>query len=160
MHRGSRALLAIVAIAIVIVAAQPAAAHDYTLGDLRIGNPWTRATAAPGGAGGGYLTIRNTGSEPDRLLRAETAAAANTELHTMSMEGGVMRMRPVAGIVIPPGQEVRLAPGGLHVMFLNTRERFVQGQKITARLVFERAGSIEVEFHVQAPGARGSGHHH
>jgi hypothetical protein len=140
--------------------AWPAAAHDYTLGDLRIGHPWTRATASAGGAGGGYLTIRNTGQQPDRLLRAETPAATATELHTMSMDQGVMRMRPVADIVIPPGEEVRLAPGGLHVMFLNTRERFVQGQKITARLVFERAGTIEVEFHVEAPGARGAGHHH
>jgi hypothetical protein len=138
----------------------PVSAHEYRVGDLHIDHPWTRATAAPGGAGGGYLVIRNTGREPDRLIRAETPAARTTELHTMSMEGGVMRMRPVQDIPIPPGGEVRLAPGGLHVMFLNTTRRFQQGQKIPVRLVFERAGAIDVEFHVEAPGARSSGHHH
>ena len=138
----------------------PARAHDFTLGDLKIGHPWTRATPAAGGVGGGYLVIRNTGSQPDRLLRAESTAAANVELHTMSMEGGVMRMRPVQDIPIPPGGEVKLEPGGLHVMFLNTRERFVQGEKIKATLVFERAGSVDVEFTVDAAGARGSGHGH
>ena len=138
----------------------PTLAHDYRLGGLTIGHPWTRATAAAGGAGGGYLVIRNTGSQPDRLIRAESTAAANVELHTMTMQGGVMRMRPVQDIVIPAGGEVKLEPGGLHVMFLNTRERFVQGQRVSARLVFERAGSIEIEFAVEAACARSSGHGH
>lgn len=147
------AVLAVLAVSI-------AAAHDYALGDLKIDHPWTRATAAAGGSGAGYLVIRNTGTRPDRLLRAETIAARTSELHTMSMEGGVMRMRPVQDIPIPPGGEVRLAPGGLHVMFLGTTQRFRQGEKIPVRLVFERAGSIDVDFHVEAPGARSSGHHH
>jgi copper(I)-binding protein len=138
----------------------PASAHDYTLGDLKIGHPWTRATAAPGAAGGGYLVIRNTGSQPDRLMRAETPAAGTTELHTMTMDQGVMRMRPVTDIPIPPGAEVRLEPGGLHVMFLGTTQRFEQRQRIPVRLVFERAGAIDVEFVVEAPGARSSGHQH
>lgn len=144
------------------VAALPAAAQTYALGDLRIENPWTRATAAPGAAGGGYLVIRNTGATPDRLIRAETPAARVTELHTMSMENNVMRMRPVENIPVPPGGEVRLAPGGLHVMFIDTTRRFEQQARIPVRLVFERAGTIEVEFRVEAPGARtpGQGHRH
>ena len=143
-----------------LLAATPAHAHDYTLGDLRIMHPWTRATAAAGGSGGGYLVIRNTGSQPDRLLRAESLSAKTMELHTMSMEQGVMRMRPVQDIPIPAGGEVKLEPGGLHVMFLDTKVRFEQGRKVPVRLVFERAGSIDVEFEVQAPGARQPAHTH
>lgn len=141
-------------------AAPPAAAQTYTLGELRIENPWTRATAAPGAAGGGYLLIRNTGPVPDRLVRAETAAARVTELHTMTMENDVMRMRPVENIEIPAGGEVRLAPGGLHVMFIDTTRRFEQRARIPVRLVFERAGTIEVAFTVEAPGARAPAHRH
>lgn len=140
--------------------ALPVIADDYTLGDLRIEHPWTRATPAAGAVGGGYLTIQNGGATPDRLLRVESPAAGTAELHTMSMEGGVMRMRPVEAIPIPAGGEVKLQPGGLHVMFLDTRQRFERGQRIPARLAFERAGAIDIEFIVEAPGAPASGHAH
>jgi copper(I)-binding protein len=146
--------------AVMTVFALPVAAHDYTLGDLRIGHPWTRATAAAGAAGAGYLTIRNTGQQPDRLLRAESALAGTVELHTMTMDQGVMRMRPVSEIAIPPGHEVKLEPGGLHVMLLDTRRRFQQRERVPLTLVFERAGRIEVELAVEAPGARGAAHGH
>jgi periplasmic copper chaperone A len=155
-HR--RTLLAL-AVGGLALATAPARAHDYTLGELRIGHPWTRATAGTGASGGGFLTIRNTGSLPDRLLRAESAAAGVVELHTHINDQGVMRMRPVPDIPIPPGAEVKLAPGGLHVMFIDTRQRFDRGAKVPVTLVFERAGRIEVEMQVEAAGARGSGHH-
>jgi len=150
----------LLALGTALFAAAPALAHDYTLGDLRIIQPWTRATAAAGGSGGGYLVIRNTGSQADRLIRAESRSARVMELHTMSMEGGVMRMRPVQDIPIPAGGEVKLEPGGLHVMFLETNFRFEQGRNIPVRLVFEKAGAIDVEFAVQAPGARQPAHTH
>lgn len=138
----------------------PARAHDYTLGDLRIGHPWTRATAAAGSAGGGFLTVRNTGTAPDRLLRAESPAATTVELHTHINDNGVMRMRPVPDIPIPAGAEVTLAPGGLHVMLMGTRQKFERGARIPLTLVFERAGRIEVELAVEAAGARGGAHTH
>lgn len=148
-------------VALLATLALPAFAHDYTLGALKIGHPWIRATAAAGATGGGYLVVRNTGTEPDRLLRVESSAAGTIELHNMSMEGGVMRMRPLAdGIPIPAGAEVMLQPSGLHVMFMQTRQRFEQGSRIPARLVFERAGAVDVEFAVEAPGASASGHAH
>lgn len=156
----TRRLVLTMALAAACAAAPAAAAHDYTLGEISISHPWTRATAAPGGAGGGFLVIRNTGREPDRLIRAESTVADVMELHTMSMQQGVMRMRPVQDIPIPPGGEVRLEPGGLHVMFIGTRQRFEQGTKIPVRLVFARAGAIDVEFAVQAAGARTPAHRH
>ncbi|MES2713294.1 MAG: copper chaperone PCu(A)C, partial [Pseudomonadota bacterium] len=80
----------------------PAAAHDYTQGDLFIGHPWTRAAGA-NGTGAGYLSIRNNGAAEDRLLGASTPAARSVELHTMLRDGEVMRMRPVEVIAVAPG---------------------------------------------------------
>ena len=84
-------------------------------GQIEIKDAWARATpgrAANGGAA--YLTIVST--VPDRLTGASSPVAKKVELHTMSMEGGVMRMRPLAGIDIPHGQAVTLSPGGTHIM--------------------------------------------
>jgi hypothetical protein len=150
----------ILATLVALLLAAPALAHDYTLGDLKIAHPWTRATAAAGAAGGGFLTVRNTGTAPDRLLRAESPAATTVELHTHINDGGVMRMRPVPDIPIPPGSEVTLQPGGLHVMLLGTRQKFERGARILLTLVFERAGRIEVELAVEAAGASSGVHTH
>ena len=141
--------------------ALPAAAHDYTLGDLRIDHPWTRATGERSPTAAGYLTIRNMGATPDRLVSAETPRAGRVEIHEMTMTDGVMRMRPIpdGGIVIPAGEEVRLAPGGLHLMIMGPQGAFTQGSRIPLTLVFERAGRIQVELAVEAAGARGSGQH-
>ena len=137
----------------------PLAAHDFRAGDLAIGHPWTRAVAARAPTAAGYMTIRNAGSAPDRLLGAETPQAGRVELHEMSMTDGIMRMRPVpGGIALPPGQEVRLAPGGLHLMLIGPQGEFAQGARVPLALAFERAGRVEVELAVEAAGARGSGH--
>ena len=138
----------------------PLAAHEYRVGDLAIDHPWTRAvgTAAPTAAG--YMVIRNTGAAPDRLVAAETPRATRVELHEMSITDGIMRMRPIAGgIALPAGGEVRLAPGGLHLMLIGPKGGFEQGVRVPTTLVFERAGRITVELAVEAPGARGTGPH-
>ena len=138
----------------------PLAAHEYRVGDLAIDHPWTRAvgTAAPTSAG--YMVIRNTGAAPDRLVAAETPRATRVELHEMSITDGIMRMRPIAGgIALPAGGEVRLAPGGLHLMLIGPKGGFEQGVRVPTTLVFERAGRITVELAVEAPGARGTGPH-
>lgn len=138
----------------------PAAlAHEFRAGDLLVDHPWTRAVAERAPTAAGYMVIRNTGAVPDRLVSAETPRVRIVELHEMTMIDGIMRMRPIAGgIVIPAGQEVRLAPGGLHLMLVGPQGGFVQGARIPLTLVFERAGRIEVELAVEAAGARASGH--
>ena len=90
-----------------------ASAHSYKLGALEIGHPWARATPPTAPAGGGYLTIKNTGTTPDRLVEVRSPAAAAAQVHEMKMEGNVMRMRELAGgLEIAPGATVALAPGG------------------------------------------------
>lgn len=136
-----------------------ASAHDFRVGDLQIEHPWTRAVAARAPTAAGYMTIRNAGSVADRLVGAETPRTNSVELHEMSVTDGIMRMRPIpGGIAIPPGQEVRLAPGGLHLMLIGPQGGFAQEARVPLTLIFERARRVEVELAVEAAGARASGH--
>jgi copper(I)-binding protein len=136
------------------------AAHDFRAGELAIDHPWTRAVGTSAPTAAGYMVIRNTGSAPDRLVAAETSRAARVELHEMSVTDGIMRMRPIAGgIALPPGGEVRLAPGGQHLMLIGPQGGFQQGARVPVTLVFERAGRVAVELAVEAAGARGTGPH-
>jgi len=144
-----------------LILALPASAalahHDVTKGDIAIGHPWTRAAGANTN-GAGFLTLRNTGAAPDRLVSAASPAARVVELHTHIREGDVMRMRPVADIPIPPGQTVHLRPGGLHIMLIGLNEPLRQGASVPLTLRFERAGEVQVTLSVEAAGARGHAH--
>ena len=136
----------------------PAHAEDVTAGSLKISAPWTRATPKGASVGGGYLKITNTGTMPDRLTGGSTDISSRFEVHEMSMDNGVMKMRPVAGgIEIKPGQTVELKPGGFHVMFVGLKQQLAQGEGVKATLVFEKAGKVDVTFAVEGIGAQTGG---
>jgi copper(I)-binding protein len=144
-----------------LVAPLSAQAEDFTAGALKIVAPWSRATPAGSKVGAGYMVIRNTGSEADRLITAETPAARRVEMHATSMKDGVMSMRQISGgIAIAPGKDVTLAPGGQHMMFIDLKAPLKRGDKIPMTLRFEKAGKVDVELDVQAvgAGAPGAGH--
>ena len=145
--------LAFAALLIGLTAA--AQAHDYKLGSLEIGHPWSRATPPTAQAAGGFLTITNKGTTPDRLIAVKGAASDKAEIHEMKMDGAVMRMREVEkGIEIPPGATVELKPGGYHIMFMGLKAPFTKDQRVPITLVFEKAGSIDVDLTVDALGAQ------
>lgn len=152
-----RTLIAALAASLTLaVAVLPAQAHDYRLGSLRIDHPWTRATPPGAPTGGAFLTIVNEGDEADALTGAASPVAGRVELHTMTMDGGVMKMRQIqGGIAIAPGETVALAPGGNHVMLIDLKSQIVTGEKVPLTLTFEKAGSIDVELAVTPPGAPG-----
>lgn len=142
-----------------IVLALPAWAKDYTLGSLKIHQPWTRATPPTAPAGGGFLTITNTGTTPDRLIAVESPAANKVEVHEMTMDGSVMRMRELEkGLEIPPGATVALKPGGFHIMFMGLKAPFAKDKPVPATLVFEKAGKIAIELAVEPMGASQPAH--
>src|SRR5918995_6530005 len=144
-------------IAAAALLASPAWAQAYKVGSIEIDQPWTRATAPTAKAGGGYVTITNKGATGDRLIAARSAASAKVEIHEMKMDGNVMRMRELdKGLEIPPGSTVTLKPGGYHIMFMELKAPFAKDAKIPVTLVFEKAGSIDVPFTVQAVGAGAS----
>lgn len=132
------------------VASLAEAAHDFKQGALEIQHPWARPTVAGQSAGGGYLAIRNTGSVADRLLGGTAAGAASVELHEMRMDGDVMRMREIKALELPAGKLVTLAPGGLHLMLMGLKAPLKVGDKLPVKLRFEKAGEVEVVFHVQS----------
>ncbi len=145
--------------ALIAIFAVPAWAHDYKLGAIEIGQPWTRATPPTAEVGGGFLVITNTGTTPDRLIAARSLVAGKVEIHEMKMDGDIMRMREVEkGIEIPPGGKVELKPGGFHIMFMGLKAPFAKDTDVSVTLVFEKAGSIDVEFMVAPMGATGPGH--
>ncbi|MCS6842487.1 MAG: copper chaperone PCu(A)C [Roseiflexus sp.] len=99
-----------------------------------------------------YMVIRNTGSQPDKLIAASSDVAKTVELHTVVEEGGVMRMRQVeGGIEIPANGEVVLKPGGFHVMLIGLTRDLNVGDKVQLTLTFEKAGQIPVTAEVRQP---------
>ena len=143
------------------LAALPAAAHDYQHGALKIEHPWARPTVPGQRTGAGYLSIHNTGSAADRLLGGSTPAAATVEVHEMRMDGDVMRMRELGALDLPAGKPVALAPGGLHLMLSGLKAPLKIGDKLTVRLRFEKAGEIELVFHVEnQPAPAADAHKH
>jgi periplasmic copper chaperone A len=130
----------------------------YKAGSLIIEAPWARATPAGAQVGGGYLKITNTGQQPDRLVGGSLPVAADVEVHEMTMSNGVMKMRKLDGLEIKPGQSVELKPGGYHLMFTGLREGLKDKQTLKGTLVFEKAGSVEVEYLVAPIGAQSGGH--
>lgn len=149
----------IIALAL-ILATSRAWAADYKVGSLEIDGPWSRATPKGAKVGSGYLTIRNTGSTPDRLTGGTFAQAGGVEIHQMSMDRGVMRMRELKeGLEIKPGATVELQPSANHLMFIDLKRPLAKGEHVKGTLVFEKAGAVEVEYAVEAVGAsRPSGH--
>ncbi len=136
----------------------PAVAKDYKVGALTVSSPWARATPKGAPVGGGYLTITNTGSSPDRLVGGSVTFAKHVEIHRMTMDNGVMRMRMLPnGLTIKPGQTVTLKPGGYHIMFTGLNTPLKKGQHVDATLRFEKAGEVKVDFVVEGIGAMHGG---
>jgi copper(I)-binding protein len=123
--------------------------------ELEIKNAWARATAGKADMGVAYVTIQSpTG---DRVVSWSTPVAKKAELHTMSMEGMVMKMRPLAGLDIPAGEAVTLKPGGDHVMLMGLNQPLRAGQTFPLTLDFEKAGRRTVMVSVEKVGATGPG---
>ncbi|SRR5713226_927116 len=118
---------------------------------LEVNNAWARATPGKAENGAAYLTISSLTA--DRLVSVSSPVAKKAELHTMTMAGMVMQMRPVAGVDIPAGQPVSLKPGGEHIMLLGLNHPLREGESFPLTLNFERAGPRAVTVTVQKLGA-------
>jgi copper(I)-binding protein len=131
--------------------ATPAFAQSPT---VQVAQPWARATAPGQAVGAAYATL--TSPAPDRLLGVDTPAAGRAEVHSTTMDGTVMRMRPVeGGVALPQGQPVVLAPGGLHIMLMGLKAPLRPGDHVSLTLRFEHAAPITVDAPVEPIGARG-----
>ncbi len=128
-----------------------ATAHSFKLGDIDIEHPYARPTRVGQQVGAGYLALTNKGA-PDRLLSVSSAVAASVEMHSMAMEGDVMRMRQVEAIALPTGAAVALQPGAQHLMLFGLKAPLKAGDRFPMTLKFEKAGEVVVTVHVEEPG--------
>ena len=133
---------------------------EVKIGALKIEDAKARATVPAQKMSGGFMKIENKGGA-DKLLAASSSVSKTMELHTMSMEGNVMKMREIKGIDIPANGKVELKSGGLHLMFIDLKEQLKPGSTIKVKLKFEKAGEVEVPFKVMGHPAHGEpGHDH
>lgn len=118
---------------------------------LRIEAPWARETAAGQRDGGGFMVITNGSGKADQLVAASSPASAEVQLHTVQIEGGVMRMRELPqGIEIPAAGRVELKPGSLHIMFIKLNQPLKAGEQVPVTLRFRDAGEKVVRFEVRS----------
>lgn len=136
------------------------AQHEIlVLGDIEIANAFARATLPNAPVGGGFMTITNKGSGDDRLIGAASDVAGDVQVHEMALEGDVMKMRGLEdGVVLPAGETVTLAPGGLHVMFMGLEQPFVEGECVEVTLTFEKAGDVDLCLPIGGVAAEGADH--
>lgn len=139
----------------------PAQAGDAKAGDLVITQAWSRATPKGAKIAGGYLTIENKGTAADRLVGGSGEIFGKVEIHEMAMNNGVMTMRPLdKGLAVEPGKTVKLGPGGFHLMLMDLKGQFKQGDKVPVTLEFEKAGKVTLSLDVQGVGAQAPAHDH
>ena len=129
-----------------VAAAAPGHAADAT---LVIDEPWSRAMPPVAKTGAAYLTIRNTGSEDDRLVGARSPIAERAELHGMQMQGDLMKMHHVESVVVPAGGTAMLEPGGLHIMLMGLTRPLAAGESFPVTLQFEKAGELVLEVEIR-----------
>ena len=134
---------------VLILFAVPAAAQDYSIGDLQVEHPWARATIGNLRMTAGYMTVVNAGEVDDRLIAVEIPGAMMVELHVT--EDG--KMRGVEAFEIPAGGTLLVRPGGNHLMIGPLSGPLAEGETLAGLLVFERAGRLPVEFDVEAADA-------
>lgn len=149
--------LALVAV-VVLSACSPAPSNTAGTGGIVVTDSWTMATPPGAAVGAGYMTISNQGAAAVRLTGGETAAAERVEVHNMSMDGGVMTMRPVeGGLEVPAGGSVELKPGGLHLMLIGLKAPLTEGGSVPLTLMFDNGTRVDAALAVRA---MGGGHDH
>ncbi|MBZ9989535.1 copper chaperone PCu(A)C [Mesorhizobium sp. BH1-1-5] len=146
--------LAVFTLALLFATTHSLVAQEFKAGDIEIVHPWSRATPEGAMVAAGYLTLKNHGNSPDRLVSATGEVAGMTQVHEMAVDAnGIMTMKQLAdGLEIPAGGEVALKPGSFHIMFMDLKQPVKQGQPFKGTLTFEKSGTVEVEYAVDAMG--------
>jgi copper(I)-binding protein len=141
----------ILMLAVLLLPATFANAHDYQAGELQIANPWSMELPPNAPTVAAYFVVHNSGKNADRLLSVESPVAGKAELHEHLMQEGLMKMQQVQSVDIPAGGEAKFAPMGFHVMLLELKDKskLVDGQHFPLTLHFEKSGDVTVDVAVQ-----------
>jgi hypothetical protein len=136
-----------------------AIAHGYHAGPISVEHPWAPASLPGTSTAAAYMTITNTGTQPVMLVGATTPAAGRVEIHSMSMDGGVMRMRPMSNISIPPKGVLKFGPGGYHMMLVGLASPLEVETMVPLTLNFQGAPAVTVDLYVESSPMGGISHH-
>jgi copper(I)-binding protein len=148
-------LISLIMSAALLLAGVPSHAGEYQAGEIRIDNPYARPTMPGQTSGGAYLTLENKGKNPDKLISIASPAAKAVEIHTMSMDGNIMKMREVTSIELKPSDRVEMKPGhGYHIMLIGIKKPLQVGDKIPLMLTFEKSGKVEISASVESNGPK------
>ncbi len=121
------------------------------IAQLYVTSAQARATAPQQTNGAAYLQLENRGKTDDKLLRIRSKLATEVQLHTMSMDGDMMKMRQLDHIPLPAASKLAMAPGnGPHVMLVGLQQALQIGQTIALTLEFEKAGKLDIQVKVMA----------
>lgn len=131
-----------------------AMATDYKAGSIAINAPWSRATPKGALMGVGYMTIKNNGTTPDRIIGGSVDVADHFELHVTIIENGIARMRELSETEIKPGETIEFKPGSSHAMFVNLKHPLSKGEHVRGTLIFKHAGMVHIEYSVEGIGAQ------
>jgi copper(I)-binding protein len=118
---------------------------------IEVKNAWARSTVPGQTVGGVYLEISS--AEPARIVGVRSTASRSAEIHSVSMDGGMMKMRRLDHLDLPRGEVVRFAPGGNHIMLLDLKQPLTVGERVGVTLIVSQNGkqkSIEVKAEVRA----------
>ena len=136
-------------------------AQHYNAGDIHIFDAYARPTVSHQPTAGAYVGLENMGDRPDKLISASSPAAKRVEIHTMSMDNNVMKMKEVGEIELAPGTEIAMKPGdGYHFMLIGLNQRLKSGDKFPMTLVFEKSGKVDITVSVDSKLGKGSEHQH
>jgi copper(I)-binding protein len=133
-----------------------------TLGSIEIRTPWARSSSAEASEddddlfGGGFFAMTNTGSEPDRLVAASSPVAGKIVIQAIKVVGSGIAMKPREdGLALAAGVTLTLKPRGYHLLLVGLQAPLVIGTSVPVTLTFEKAGSVDIAFAVEAPGPVG-----
>ena len=146
------------AFALAIFFATATSAKNYQAGTIHIVAPFSRALPPISKNGAVYLTLTNYGHLSDQFIGATTPIAEYAEIHTHRMENGMMKMRKVDQVELPPNEEVAFAPGRNHIMLIGLSQTLKEGERFSLMLHFKEAGQTMVEVIIEAAGATSASH--
>jgi periplasmic copper chaperone A len=131
---------------------------EFKVAELKVSHAYTYASPPGAKVGAAFFTLSNGGKGADKLLSAQSSVAGKTEIHTMEMAGGMMKMRAIPSLDIAPNQSVELKPGGYHIMLFELKQGLEVGKTFPITLTFEKAGKLEISIAVESRSATGAGH--
>jgi len=139
-NKQSWAALLLAAVCSVSVAQEPL---------VQVNDAWVRQAVKGQSGTGGFMTL--TSSVPLTLVGFRSPVSASAELHEMSMQGNVMRMRAIDALPLPAGQAVALQPGGHHLMLMGLKRPLLVGDHLLLTLKLRDAKGRLVQQRIRVP---------